>query len=40
MWLRRSPPPQRPGVPRMSTVALLVAFLAVLALYVVLHQGG
>ncbi|WP_039800055.1 hypothetical protein [Nocardia araoensis] len=40
VWLRRSPPPGRPGVPRMSTVALLLAFLAVLALYVVLHQGG
>ncbi|WP_195042104.1 hypothetical protein [Nocardia beijingensis] len=40
VWLRRSPPPQRPGVPRVSTVALLVAFLAVLALYLVVHQGG
>ncbi|WP_157172850.1 hypothetical protein [Nocardia exalbida] len=40
VWLRRRPPPPRPGLPRMSTVALLAAFLAVLTLYVVLHQGG
>ncbi|WP_063024158.1 hypothetical protein [Nocardia niwae] len=40
VWLRPSPPPPRRGVPRMSTVALVVAFLAVLALYLVLHQGG
>ncbi|WP_280345330.1 hypothetical protein [Nocardia abscessus] len=40
VWLRRRPPPERPGAPRMSTVALLIVFLAVLALYIVLHQGG
>ncbi|MGQ4614439.1 hypothetical protein [Nocardia sp. R7R-8] len=40
VWLRRSPRPGRPGIPRMSTVALLAVFLAVLTLYVMLHQGG
>ncbi|MGK8509719.1 hypothetical protein ACRS5S_17285 [Nocardia asiatica] len=40
VWLRRRPPPARPGAPRMSTVILLVAFLAVLALYIVLHPSG
>ncbi|UAK35188.1 hypothetical protein K8O92_16010 [Nocardia asteroides] len=40
VWLRRRPAPHRSGVPRMSTVALLVAFLAVLVLYIVLRQGG
>ncbi|WP_174186416.1 hypothetical protein [Nocardia barduliensis] len=40
VWLRRRPPPERPGAPRMSTVILVVAFLAVLALYIMLHQSG
>ncbi|WP_040781291.1 hypothetical protein [Nocardia pneumoniae] len=39
VWLRHRPPPDRPGIPRMSTVVLLVAFVAVLALYIVLGHG-
>ncbi|MFR9751318.1 hypothetical protein ACL02S_09800 [Nocardia sp. 004] len=36
MWLRRRRPSRR-GVPRVSTIVLLVAFCAVLALYIVLQ---
>ncbi|MGQ4599137.1 hypothetical protein [Nocardia sp. R6R-6] len=39
VWLRRRPPSDRPGVPRMSTVVLLVAFFAVLVLYLVLGRA-
>lgn len=39
VWLRHRPPPGRPGMPRTSTVMLLVAFFAVLALYIVLGNG-
>ncbi|MGK8523716.1 hypothetical protein ACRS6B_20215 [Nocardia asteroides] len=40
VWLRRSPAPDRPGWPRISTVALLVAFIAIFALYLVLNRGA
>ncbi|WP_330229047.1 hypothetical protein OHA40_23515 [Nocardia sp. NBC_00508] len=39
VWLRRRRPPDRPGVPRISTVVLLVAFFGILALYIALGHG-
>ncbi|WP_330249828.1 hypothetical protein OG874_26425 [Nocardia sp. NBC_00565] len=41
-WLRhRPPPPPRPrGVPRMTTVLLVAAFIAVLVLYLAVRPGG
>ncbi|MEV6321262.1 hypothetical protein AB0M45_08710 [Nocardia sp. NPDC051787] len=39
VWLRHRLPPDRSGMPRMSTVVLVVAFFAVLALYLVLGHG-
>ncbi|MBF6297037.1 hypothetical protein IU459_05705 [Nocardia amamiensis] len=38
VWLRHRPP-GRSGMPRTSTVVMLVAFFAVLALYIVLGNG-
>ncbi|WP_327109689.1 hypothetical protein OHB12_17570 [Nocardia sp. NBC_01730] len=42
VWLRHgaAPLPHSRGGPRLSTVVLVGAFVAVLALYIVLHQGG
>ncbi|WP_433200905.1 hypothetical protein ACQP1G_09350 [Nocardia sp. CA-107356] len=42
VWLRhRPPPPPRPrGVPRLTTVLLIAAFVAVLVLYLVVRPGG
>ncbi|WP_147132543.1 hypothetical protein [Nocardia ninae] len=39
VWLRHRLPP-RPGRPRVSTVLLVVAFISLLALWVVLRPGG
>ncbi|WP_063041423.1 hypothetical protein [Nocardia pseudovaccinii] len=42
VWLRhRPPPPPRPrGLPRMTTVLLVAAFIAVLLLYLAVRPGG
>ncbi|MFI6366048.1 hypothetical protein ACIBG0_25210 [Nocardia sp. NPDC050630] len=42
VWLRRTPPlPPRPrGIPRMTTVLLVAAFIAVLLLYLAVRPGG
>ncbi|MGY4102727.1 hypothetical protein ACW2Q0_24680 [Nocardia sp. R16R-3T] len=41
VWLRRRPsPPLRRGVPRITTVLLVAAFIAVLMLYLMVRPGG
>lgn len=41
MWLRTRPPSlPRPGRPRLSTVLLIVIFIAVLLAYLMLRPGG
>lgn len=42
VWLRhRPPPPPRPrGVPRVTTLLLVAAFIAVLVLYLLVRPGG
>ncbi|WP_225724788.1 MULTISPECIES: hypothetical protein [unclassified Nocardia] len=40
VWLGRRSPARHPGWPRLSTVLLVAAFIAVLVIYFIVQPGG